>query len=57
MNEDWEGYRKEVIKVNRKLDRYEISFAMWHEEVEKLREKYGLPSLENYCDGCGDPTE
>lgn len=54
---DWEGYRKEVIKVNWKLDSYEISIAMWHEEVEKLRKKYGLPSLDNYCDGCGDPTE
>lgn len=42
---DFEEYQKEVLQVNLKLDRYEISEAQWFEEVEALRQKYGLPSL------------
>lgn len=51
---DYQEYQKEALEVNLKLDRYEISEAQWFEEIEILREKYGIPSLK---DELGDKNQ
>ena len=42
-----EEYIKEATELNRQLDHYEISGAMWWERITKLRKKYSLPEIED----------
>ena len=32
---------EEILEANRKLDNYEISRAMWYEEIVKINKRHG----------------